>query len=372
MLGESHRGRSVPDLGSWSLTWVVRIAELYHRYNRRQAAHPDAEAWPRADQALRAWVAQLKTHWQKELRNPALPSRAAKVLRTVQRQWDGLTRFMDDPRIPLDNNTGERKIWNPVTQRKNYYGSRAIWSGKLAAQCWTIGATAAQNGIDPQAWLTAYLSACAENGGQPLTADALARFLPWALSDTDRVAWAAPQSAVFDRLGDCRVIPRLLLPSWRATKGDPAGASWGVCCHAFLGEKNQEPWPTLQRSFVLSAGDLRPDFLTQFAVEKPGLPNMYPRCPLQPLLKGAQFRGCSIRFRPSGLHVCLPHRRFRPSGCPRPPRRLHPSRTWIVTAPCMGYANHPNRPIGDGETCTPPASQPCRLLLPLRLSGRGG
>lgn len=49
---------------------------------------------------------------------------------------------------------------------------------------------------------------------------------------------------------------------------------------------------------------------------------------------------------------------------PRPPRLLHPSRTWVVAAPCIGYANHPNRPIGDVETSTPQVSQPCRLLLP--------
>ena len=95
----------------------------------------------------------------------------------------------------LDNNTVERVLRNPVTQRKNYYGSRAIWSGELAAQCWTIGATVAQNGINPLAFLTAYLTACAENGGQPLKADAWGRFLSWALSETDRAAWATRQSS---------------------------------------------------------------------------------------------------------------------------------------------------------------------------------
>ena len=192
-------GRSVPDLRSWSFTWVARIAELYHRYNQRKAARPDCQAWDRADQALRTWVAHLQDRWQKELRNPGFAPRALKVLRTVQRQWDGLTLFLDDPRIPLDNNAGERILRNPVTQRKNYYGSRAIWSGELAAQCWTIGATVAQNGINPPAFLTAYLTACAENGGQPLKADAWGRFLPWALSETDRAAWATRPSSTGSR-----------------------------------------------------------------------------------------------------------------------------------------------------------------------------
>ena len=187
--------RSVPDLSTWSTTWVSRIATLYQRYHRRKAAPLDSDTWHQADQALRDWVAELKTDWQDELQDPALAPRAAKVLRTVQRQWEGLTLFLDDPRIPLDNNEAERLLRTPVVGRKNYYGSRAQWSGELAAMCWTIWATTAQNGLNPQTFLTAYLNACAENGGQPLEGKTLERFLPWALSDTDRAAWAAPGTA---------------------------------------------------------------------------------------------------------------------------------------------------------------------------------
>ena len=96
----------------------------------------------------------------------------------MERQWEGLTLFLDDPRIPLDNNVSERLLRTPVVGRKNYYGSRAQWSGELAAMCWTLWATAAQNGLNPAAYLTAYLTACADNGGQPLSAEALQRLLP--------------------------------------------------------------------------------------------------------------------------------------------------------------------------------------------------
>ena len=35
-----------------------------------------------------------------------------------------LTRFLTDPRIPLDNNATERGIRGPVVGRKNHYGSK--------------------------------------------------------------------------------------------------------------------------------------------------------------------------------------------------------------------------------------------------------
>jgi transposase len=40
-------------------------------------------------------------------------------------------------------------------------------------------------GINPRTWLTAYLEACAANGGQPPAS--LSAFLPWTM-DADRLA----------------------------------------------------------------------------------------------------------------------------------------------------------------------------------------
>ena len=49
--------------------------------------------------------------------------------------------------------------------RKNFYGSGAEWAACLAADVWTITATAAQHDIEPLSLLTGYLQACAEHGG---------------------------------------------------------------------------------------------------------------------------------------------------------------------------------------------------------------
>ena len=62
--------------------------------------------------------------------------------------------------------------------RKNFYGSGAEWAAHLAADVWTVTATAARHGIEPLGLLTGYLQACAEHGGAPAGAD-LDPFLPW-------------------------------------------------------------------------------------------------------------------------------------------------------------------------------------------------
>ena len=104
---------------------------------------------------------------------------AAKVIATLNNEWDGLRRHRDLPFLDLDNNGAERALRTPVIGRKNFYGSGAAWAAHLAAGIWTITATAAQNDTEPLHLLTDYLTACAENGGKPLTGGKLDPFLPW-------------------------------------------------------------------------------------------------------------------------------------------------------------------------------------------------
>ncbi len=171
-------GEAVPALAAWSQAWIARIARLYALHAARAAARPQSAAWQEADQALRRWVQDTAAVWQRELADPTMADQAHKVLATIQRQWEGLILFLDHLEIPLDNNEAERAARTAVMGRKNYYGSRAEWSGKLAAMLWTVWMTAIQNGRDPLAYLTAYFTAYAQNGHQPLSSAALAAFLP--------------------------------------------------------------------------------------------------------------------------------------------------------------------------------------------------
>ncbi len=116
---------------------------------------------------------------------------AVKALATLDREWDGLARHRAHPELPLDNNTSERALRGPVVGRKNYYGSGSETSAALAGHAWTITATATRHGLNPLTYLNAYLDECARAGAAAPTGQALARFLPWALTDADRAAWTA-------------------------------------------------------------------------------------------------------------------------------------------------------------------------------------
>jgi transposase len=86
----------------------------------------------------------------------------------------------------------ERAQRNEVVGRKNYYGSGSVWSGQLAAMLFTVFQTLLLWKLNPRLWLSEYLQACAENGGQaPADAES---FLPWNLSEARRSQLAVARS----------------------------------------------------------------------------------------------------------------------------------------------------------------------------------
>jgi transposase len=68
--------------------------------------------------------------------------------------WGGLTRFLDDPRVPLTNNLAERELRTVVVGRKNHYGSKSRRGTEVAAILYSLLETAQLVGVEPKAYLT--------------------------------------------------------------------------------------------------------------------------------------------------------------------------------------------------------------------------
>ena len=183
------------DLGAWSRLWLDRIAALYRAHRAWATALRDGDqtAAATAGQAFEAALNVIDTARREQQAHPdLLHPAAAKVLATLDREWDGLVAHRDFPEEALDNNVSERALRTPVVGRKNFRGSGAPWAADLAARVWTITATIALAGLNPITYLTAYLDACGAGGGTPPTGTDLERFLPWTATDTDLTTWARP------------------------------------------------------------------------------------------------------------------------------------------------------------------------------------
>jgi transposase len=184
--GDAH-----PELAAWTAGWIERIAELYMAHTAMGAAEPGSSAHTWAAAQFSAALNTIDAERTAQMSHAALlhPA-AAKVLATLDREWDGLARHREFPELALDNNTSERALRGPVVGRKNYYGSGSVVSAQLASRVFTITATATRAGLNPLAYLRAYLDECAQAGGTAPTGPALTRFQPWAVSTQDRTAWA--------------------------------------------------------------------------------------------------------------------------------------------------------------------------------------
>jgi len=174
--GDAHR----KNLGSWADAWTARIGVLYAAHRRLAAAPEGTSEHARAEAAFGAALAEIDAHRRIQGARPdLLHPAAAKVLATLEREWDGLAAHRDFPDLPLDNNVAERAIRTPVIGRKNYNGSGSQWAAELAGHAWTILGTARITGHNPRAYLDTYLRACAAGGGKPPDGQALEALLPW-------------------------------------------------------------------------------------------------------------------------------------------------------------------------------------------------
>lgn len=99
-------------------------------------------------------MTDLKALLEAELAGLSSKSKLAGAIRYSLGHWMGLTRFLQDGRLEVDNNTVERNMRPIALGRKNH-----LFAGDDGgAQSWAILAsllnTAKLNGVDPYAWLS--------------------------------------------------------------------------------------------------------------------------------------------------------------------------------------------------------------------------
>jgi len=168
-----------PTHSEWARNWLERIDVLMAQNKVRVAAMENPVQFKIQDDLLRSMVTQMKLDIDDQLKDEKLAKARRDELTSLVNHWTGLTVFVNNPLVPMDNNAAERALREAVLGRKSYYGSRAVWSGQLSSHLFSIFATLEQNNINPHEWLNDYLTACAENNGLPPPDKEIQKFLPW-------------------------------------------------------------------------------------------------------------------------------------------------------------------------------------------------
>ncbi|MHB8496201.1 MAG: IS66 family transposase [Casimicrobiaceae bacterium] len=128
------------------------IAELYRIEDHIKDLDPPTRTEYRQRHArpvldrIREWIESLRPQ---VLGNSGL----ARAINYTHKRWAALTRYLDDPRYPIDNNKCENAIRPIALGRKNYLFVGSERAGLRAAAIMSLIATAKHNGHDPHAYL---------------------------------------------------------------------------------------------------------------------------------------------------------------------------------------------------------------------------
>jgi len=110
----------------------------------------------------------MKAKALEELASYPEKSKYAKALKYFLGNFDGLTLFLEDAAVPIDNNSQEGLLRNPVVGRKTWYGTHSERGALTAAILFTLVETCKLNHVNPREyfkWLVAELHA----GRAPVT-----------------------------------------------------------------------------------------------------------------------------------------------------------------------------------------------------------
>src|SRR4030088_624679 len=159
---------------------LERIAGLYAIEKDVRGRSPEERRTVRSLKS-RPLIAALEPWLRVKLGLISQKSKLAKAIRYALSRWEGLTRFIDDGRIELDNNTVERSIRPIALNRKNALFAGSDGGAEHWATIASLIETCKLNDVDPLAYLIHVLPRSV-NGHPNRDIDQL---LPWAYRKQD-------------------------------------------------------------------------------------------------------------------------------------------------------------------------------------------
>jgi transposase len=164
---------------------LLRIRALYAIERDIRGQMPAVRQSVRLTRAMPLLIS-LKVWLERTLLQVSVKSGIAKAIKYSLTHWQALTRYCEDGRIEVDNNTAERSIRPLVLGRRNYLFAGSDGGGESAAIIYSLIGTARLNDVEPFAYLRAVFERIADH---PI--NRVDELLPWRLMPVEQATQLA-------------------------------------------------------------------------------------------------------------------------------------------------------------------------------------
>lgn len=99
---------------------------------------------------LRKYFEKIRDKCITDISGYSTKSKFGGAMRYFLKSYDGFTRFIDHPDVPIDNNPAERVLRNPVIGRKTWYGTHSKRGAETAAILFSLVESCKLNKVNPR------------------------------------------------------------------------------------------------------------------------------------------------------------------------------------------------------------------------------
>lgn len=136
--------------------YLDQFEAIYKLNSEAKDKKPDEVLRIRSE--MSKYFENMKEQSEKDLRGVSSKSSLARAINYFLNNYEGLTVFIKVASIPIDNNSQERLLRNPVIGRKTWYGTHSIKGAKTTAVIFSLVESCKLNKVNPREYFKELVS----------------------------------------------------------------------------------------------------------------------------------------------------------------------------------------------------------------------
>lgn len=128
--------------------FIDQYKEIYKREDELKGKPFDEVLKIRSQ--MRPYFESIKARSMNDVAAYSSKSQLGKAMNYFLKNYEGLTRFLENQELPIDNNSQERLLRNPVIGRKTWYGTHSKQGAETAAILFSLVESCKLNKLNPR------------------------------------------------------------------------------------------------------------------------------------------------------------------------------------------------------------------------------